>query len=82
MGFGGAGFTVCGNTQNAVILSEEKNLSLFVLLYLNRREILCFAQNDRTRHFFRSLFSLWILGPRVHQKAPQCRMQYDVQVEG
>jgi hypothetical protein len=31
---------------------------LFVLLYLNRREILRFAQNDRTSHFFRGLFSL------------------------
>jgi hypothetical protein len=52
--------------KNAVILSEAKNLSLFVLLCLNRREILRFAQNDRasqddrtsqndrTRHFFRN----------------------------
>jgi hypothetical protein len=31
---------------------------LFLFLYLNRREILRFAQNDRTRPFFRSLFSL------------------------
>jgi hypothetical protein len=31
-----------------VILSEAKNLSLFVLLCLNRREILRFAQNDKT----------------------------------
>src|SRR4029077_14351019 len=52
------GFTGCGKTQNSVILSEAKNLSLFLLLYLNRREILRFAQNDRTRPFFRSLFSL------------------------
>jgi hypothetical protein len=42
-------------THNAVILSEAKNLSLFLLQYLNRREILRFAQNDRTNHFFRSL---------------------------
>ncbi|MGA7793379.1 MAG: hypothetical protein WCA19_10095, partial [Candidatus Acidiferrales bacterium] len=47
-----------GKTQSAVILSEAKNLSLIVFLYLNRREILRFAQNDKTRHFFRSLFSL------------------------
>jgi hypothetical protein len=43
------------NTQTAVILSEAKNLSLFLFLYLNRREFLRFAQNDKTRHFFRSL---------------------------
>src|SRR4029077_7980682 len=54
----GAGFTGCGKTQYSVILSEAKNLFLFLLLYLNRREILRFAQNDRTRPFFRSLFSL------------------------
>jgi hypothetical protein len=48
----------CGKTQNSVILSEAKNLSLFFLLYLNRREILRFAQNDRVSHFFRRLFSL------------------------
>ena len=30
-----------------VILSEAKNLSFFVFLYLNRREILRFAQNDK-----------------------------------
>jgi len=28
----------CGNTQNAVILSEAKNLSLFFLFYLNLKE--------------------------------------------
>jgi len=55
--FFGRGFTGCGKTQNAVILSEAKNLSLFFFLYLNRREILRFAQNDKTRHFFRGLFS-------------------------
>jgi len=52
------GFTGCGKTKNSVILSEAKNLSLFLFLYLNRREILRFAQNDMTRLFFRSLFSL------------------------
>ena len=37
--------------------SERSEESLFVSsLYLDRREILRFAQNDRTRHFFRSLF--------------------------
>src|ERR1700687_4008342 len=51
--------TGCGKTKNSVILSEAKNLSLFLFLYLNRREILRFAQNDRTRPFFRSLFSVW-----------------------
>jgi len=56
--FFGRGFTGCGKTQNAVILSEAKNLSLFFFLYLNRREILRFAQNDKTKHFFRSLFSV------------------------
>jgi hypothetical protein len=34
-----------------VILSEAKNLSLFLFLYLNRREILRFAQNDRVLIF-------------------------------
>jgi hypothetical protein len=53
-----AGFTAAEKLRNAVILSEAKNLSLFFLLYLNRGEILRFAQNDRTSHFFRSLFSL------------------------
>jgi len=48
-------FTGCGKTQSAVILSEAKNLSLFLFLYLNRREILRFAQNEKTRHFFRNL---------------------------
>jgi hypothetical protein len=37
----------------SVILSEGENLSLFVLLlYLNRREILRFAQNDSVLSFF------------------------------
>jgi hypothetical protein len=52
-----AGFTGCGKTQYSVILSEAKNLSLFLFQYLNRREILRFAQNDRTSPFFHSLFS-------------------------
>jgi hypothetical protein len=47
--------TGCGKTQGAVILSGAKNLSLIVFLFSNRREILRFAQNDETRHFFRSL---------------------------
>jgi hypothetical protein len=55
--FVGHGFTGCGKTQSAVILSEAKNLSLFLFLYLNRREILRIAQNDKTRHFVRTLFS-------------------------
>jgi hypothetical protein len=53
----GRAFRGCGKTQSAVILSEAKNPSLFLFLYLNRGEILRFAQNDKTRHFFRSLFS-------------------------
>jgi hypothetical protein len=56
---GGAGFTACGKIKNSVILSEAKNLSWFLFLYLNRREILRFAQNDKARPFFRSPFSLW-----------------------
>src|ERR1700688_2949664 len=59
--FSRADFTGCGKTKNSVILSEAKNLSLLHFLYLNRREILRFAQNDRTRPFFRSLFSPWVL---------------------
>jgi hypothetical protein len=51
-------FTASGKTQNAVILSGAKNLSLFVLLYLNRREILRSDQHDGRSHFFCSLFSL------------------------
>ena len=58
MGLVATGFTGCGKTQNSVILSEAKNLSLSLFLCLKRREILRFAQNDRTRPFFRSLFSL------------------------
>jgi hypothetical protein len=45
------GLTGCGKNQNAVILSEAKNLSLFLCLYLDPREILRFAQNDKTRYF-------------------------------
>src|SRR4029077_12321289 len=63
-GPGSAGFRGCGKTQNSVILSEAKNLSLFLLLYLNRREILRFAQNDRTRPFFRSLWGSSLHGPK------------------
>jgi hypothetical protein len=37
---------------------------LFLFLYLNRREILRFAQNDNTSQFFRSLFSRAI-APRI-----------------
>jgi type II secretory pathway pseudopilin PulG len=40
----------------SVILSEAKKLSLFVLLYLNRREILRFAQNDSVFSFFAASF--------------------------
>jgi hypothetical protein len=47
------------NVVFCVILSEAKNLSFFVLLQLNRREILRFAQNDRNRGFFRKLLSQW-----------------------
>jgi hypothetical protein len=35
----------------AVILSEAKNLSLFLFFSLNRREILRFAQNDSSLSF-------------------------------
>ena len=35
-----------------VILSEAKNLSWFVLVYSNRREILRFAQNHNVLRFF------------------------------
>jgi hypothetical protein len=42
----------------SVILSGAKNLSFFVCLLLDRREILRSAQNDRNGEFFRSLFSL------------------------
>ena len=43
-----------------VILSEAKNLSWFLLVhnYLNRREILRFAQNDELFSFLSGLFSL------------------------
>src|SRR6476660_9391534 len=71
--FHSTGFTGCGKTQNVVILSEAKNLSLFLLLYLNRREILRFAQNDKIRPFFRSLFSLCSLNApptKTHRLKP------------
>jgi len=48
-----------GKTHNVVILSEAKNPSLFYSLYLDRREILRFAQNDRTSPFFGTPFSLF-----------------------
>ena len=38
--------------KKSVIVSEANNLSWLLFRYLNRREILRFAQNDRTRHFF------------------------------
>jgi hypothetical protein len=48
-----------------VILSEAKNLAFFVFPpLLNRREILRFAQNDRIKHFFRSLFTRDVQGGR------------------
>src|SRR5580700_8955529 len=47
--FSGTGFPGCGKTKNSVILSEAKNLSLFLFLYLNRREILRFAQNENMK---------------------------------
>ena len=55
--------------QNAVILSEAKNLSWFVLLYLHRREILRSAQNDRNESFFRSLKNLSYLKTLQHSFA-------------
>ena len=45
----------CGKTQSAVILSEAKNLSVFLFLCLNRQKFLRFAQNGKTGQFFRSL---------------------------
>src|SRR5579864_3093909 len=69
---GGAGFTGRGKTKNSVILTEANNLSLFLFLYLNRREILRFAQNDGTKPFFRSLFSLCGL---VHEKSKTHRLK-------
>jgi hypothetical protein len=41
----------------SIILSEAKNLSLFLFLYLNRREILRFAQNDRVLSFSAACFA-------------------------
>jgi hypothetical protein len=70
MVFVGRGFTGCGKTQKAVILSEAKNLSLFLFLYLNRREILRFAQNDRSRHYFRSVFTRDVKWPDKRALAP------------
>jgi hypothetical protein len=35
----------------SVILSEAKNLSVFIFLYFNQREILRFAQNDKRLSF-------------------------------
>jgi hypothetical protein len=40
-----------GKKPCSVILSEAKNLSLFLFFYFNRREILRFAQNDRGLSF-------------------------------
>jgi hypothetical protein len=60
--FLGRGSKGRGKTQNAVILSEAKNLSWFLFSRLNRREILRFAQNDKSKHFFRSLFSRDVQG--------------------
>ncbi len=54
----------CGKTQSAVILSEAKNLSLFLFIYLNRREIIPCPQYDKTRQFFRSLLVANVWFPR------------------
>ena len=69
-GFGGTGFSVWGsvlastkthrlnrlrkNSKRCHSERSEESLLVF-FLYLNRREILRFAQKDKTRHFFRSL---------------------------
>jgi hypothetical protein len=52
----------------SVILSEAKNLSLFLFLYLNRREILRFAQNDRGLSFSAasSACGFWSLQGQTH----------------
>jgi hypothetical protein len=42
-----------------VILSEAKNLSLFLILHLNRREILRFAQNDSALSFSAAYSACW-----------------------
>jgi hypothetical protein len=55
----GVGFTGCWKVSDSVILSGAKNLSFFVFLLLDRREILRSAQNDKNGEFFRDLFSLW-----------------------
>jgi hypothetical protein len=52
----GRGLTAGGRTQHAVILSEAKNLSS-IDVQANNREILRFAQNDKTNYFFYGLFS-------------------------
>jgi hypothetical protein len=54
--------------QNVVILSEAKNLSVFLCLHLDRREILRFAQNDKRKYFFRGL---WSCGPHGFLVLPQ-----------
>jgi hypothetical protein len=69
--FGGTDFTGCGKTQSAVILSEAKNLSLFLFLYLNRREIPRSAWNDKINYFFRSLFSQLALNLVKFGNCPQ-----------
>jgi len=50
-----------GRTQKAVILSEAKNLFSILVQEKKQGEILCFAQNDRSRHFSRSLSTLAVL---------------------
>src|SRR6202521_1757972 len=53
--------------------SERSEESLFLFMELNRREILRFAQNDKINYFFRSLFSLSHLGPRLEAEKRQAK---------
>jgi hypothetical protein len=55
--FMGRDFRGCGKKRPTVCHSERSEESLFLLLSLNPREILRFAQNDNMNYFFRSLFS-------------------------
>ena len=51
--------TACGKTQIFVIPRRAARRGISLFLCSNQREIPHFVRNDKTTHFFRSMFSLW-----------------------
>jgi hypothetical protein len=66
LSFSSTRFTACGKTKIFVIPRRAARRGISLFLRLNQGEIPHFVRNDKINYFFRSLFSLWGVGPCKH----------------